>query len=1039
MQNKSISIFVGSNNRIYLVALKCAIILFLLTSAFLSIPVNAEIGAATASSPYPPSPVVSGISFDWSTHIRMAPGSDNWPVTWASDDHQYTVWGDGGGFGGSNQDGRVSLGVARIEGSASSYQGVNVWGGKNPISPAEFPGKSYGIAAVDGSLYMWRCGDGSLAAAYRFQRLYRSTDRGQSWQETGVEYTQNSFSGSQGFYCPTFLQFGKDYQGARDGYVYMYAPELKSTSWDVQKPGEISLMRVPRSSLGSRSQYEYFAGMNSSGSPVWTGDMNGRRPVFQDQVNGVMTVSVSYNPGLGRYFLITEHTAGMKGNIGIYDALQPWGPWTTVLFESGFGTPSIDPTTFFWNFSNKWLSSDGRDFTMVFTGVSSNDSWNTVRGRFLTGSALQPPTPTRTPTVAFTATRTPTQAATASLTPTQALTPVPSSTQIASSTPAATLTSLATRTPTQVATASLTPTQAPTPTPSPTQIASSTPASTQAFTPTQPHDSLGVNVKVNFQRSTTEILGGYLADIGFAFGSRSDGYTYGWNIDNQANARERNASNSPDKAHDTFNHILKDGAAFEWEMELPNGDYLIRVVAGDSGFVDSVYKIEVEGVLTVDGVPTRSNPWIEGLSVVAVRDGRLTVVNGDGAINNKINFIEITSTAYFAPPATATPIQVTPQATNTPTPFASPTMPVTETAPDPQPTLNAEVDIKVNFQKQNSTIPEGFLADDGSTYMARSSGYTYGWNADNQTNTRERRSSVSPDMKYDTLNHMQRNGDFSWEIALPNGSYQIRVVAGDPGFYDSVYQIDVEGVLVVNGTPSNSSRWVEGEALVNVLDGRLSVSNGVSAQNNKISYLEIRSASPDSTIQPSVNSTEPAAPTRTPTPMPVPTQTPSAVPTSSPTVASDRLDIKINFQTVRSSTPAGFLEDDGSAFGERDNGYIYGWNLDNQSGARERNSSVSPDKQHDTLNHIPHQDMIWEIAVPNGSYQVRLVAGDPGFYDSYYKIEVEGVLVVNGIPNSSSRWVEGTARVDVQDGKLTLTHAPGAQNNKISFIEIISR
>jgi hypothetical protein len=222
---------------------------------------------------------------------------------------------------------------------------------------------------------------------YLYQRLYRSTNQGQSWQETGVEYTQSSFSDSRGFYCPTFLQYGKDYQGARDSYVYMYAPELKSSSWEVQKPGEITLMRVPRSGLSSRSQYEYFAGLDGGGSPVWTGDMNGRRPVFQDRENGVMTVSVSYNPGLGRYFLITEHTAGMRGNIGIYDAPEPWGPWTTVLFESGFGTPEIDATTFFWNFSNKWLSADGRDFTLVFTGVSSNDSWNTVRGRFTTGSA----------------------------------------------------------------------------------------------------------------------------------------------------------------------------------------------------------------------------------------------------------------------------------------------------------------------------------------------------------------------------------------------------------------------------------------------------------------------------------------------------------------------------------------------------------------------------------------------------------------------------------------------------------------------------
>src|ERR671914_1421289 len=51
---------------------------------------------ATATSPYPPSSAITGIAFDWSTHTRLAPGSDNWPITWADDDHQYTAWGDGG-------------------------------------------------------------------------------------------------------------------------------------------------------------------------------------------------------------------------------------------------------------------------------------------------------------------------------------------------------------------------------------------------------------------------------------------------------------------------------------------------------------------------------------------------------------------------------------------------------------------------------------------------------------------------------------------------------------------------------------------------------------------------------------------------------------------------------------------------------------------------------------------------------------------------------------------------------------------------------
>jgi hypothetical protein len=78
----------------------------------------------------------------------------------------------------------------------------------------------------------------------------------------------------------------------------------------------------------------------------------------------------------------------------------------------------------------------------------------------------------------------------------------------------------------------------------------------------------------------------------------------------------------------------------------------------------------------------------------------------------------------------------------------------------------------------------------------------------------------------------------------------------------------------------------------------------------------------------------------------------------------------------------------------------------------------------------------WEIGVPNGRYSVHVVAGDPNFYDSTYKINVEGVLVVNGAAKSNARWKEGTSTVTVSDSRLTLSNASGAVNNKICFIEI---
>ncbi len=338
-----------------------------------------EVRCMIADVPYSPSAVIWDITFDFNTHDRRAPGSDNWPVTWADDGHQYTSWGDGGGFGGTNSDGRVSLGVARVEGSATSYTGHNVWGGKDPENTATFGGKSYGILSVDGVLFMW-VSPGSGPTGYQKATVYRSTDHGASWTSASWDFVQ-----AEGLINPTFLQFGQDYQGARDTYVYIYANHLKDASaLKVQKPGEIALMRVPKTAIMDRAQYEFFAGLDGSDNPIWVTDLTQRQPVFED-ANGVgWNTSLSYNPGLGRYLLTTEHTATFQGNIGIFDAPEPWGPWTTVLYDTQFGAPAIAASTFFWNFSNKWLSADGKDFILVFTGIGSNDSWNAVRGTLVT-------------------------------------------------------------------------------------------------------------------------------------------------------------------------------------------------------------------------------------------------------------------------------------------------------------------------------------------------------------------------------------------------------------------------------------------------------------------------------------------------------------------------------------------------------------------------------------------------------------------------------------------------------------------------------
>jgi glucose/arabinose dehydrogenase len=150
---------------------------------------------------------------------------------------------------------------------------------------------------------------------------------------------------------------------------------------------------------------------------------------------------------------------------------------------------------------------------------------------------------------------------------------------------------------------------------------------------------------------------------------------------------------------------------------------------------------------------------------------------------------------------------------------------------------------------------------------------------------------------------------------------------------------------------------------------------------------------------------------------------------------------QVNFMPLMTTLPAGYVPDVGAVFGQQANGLRYGWNVDTSANARDRNAPNAPDQRYDTFNHMqksPNLDARWEIAVPNGTYRVRIVAGDPSYFDSVYKLSVEGVLAVNGTPSSAQRWIEGVATVTVGDGRLTVANVAGASNNKICFIDIIS-
>ena len=300
--------------------------------------------------PYPASEFITKVEFaPISDLIRKACGSDNWPITWADDDNQYTAYGDGWGFEPKVEK-KLSLGIAKVVGFPPDFQGVNIRTASGErIGQGKEGAKASGMLMVDGVLYMLARNTGNSQLAW-------SADYGKKWEWSEWKFTES-------FGYPTFLNFGKNYAGARDNYVYIYSHDSDSA----YLPGDrMVLARVHKKRIKDRRAYEFFKGLDCCGKPIWTKDIKKRGAVFEHPARCYRS-GIVYNAGLKRYLwcqVIPGGDTRAEGGFGIYESSQPWGPWRTVFFtrkwDIGPGETSSIPA--------KWISADGKTCYLLFSG-----------------------------------------------------------------------------------------------------------------------------------------------------------------------------------------------------------------------------------------------------------------------------------------------------------------------------------------------------------------------------------------------------------------------------------------------------------------------------------------------------------------------------------------------------------------------------------------------------------------------------------------------------------------------------------------------
>ncbi len=199
----------------------------------------------------------------------------------------------------------------------------------------------------------------------------------------------------------------------------------------------------------------------------------------------------------------------------------------------------------------------------------------------------------------------------------------------------------------------------------------------------------------------------------------------------------------------------------------------------------------------------------------------------------------------------------------------------------PDAPTTSDIDVKINFQLDSAPVPNGFVKDSGQAYGAQANG-TYGWlklkddqPVDASGAARDRnRAGVAQER--DTVIHLQRGDccdsgftdEVYWEYALPNGTYQVTVSAGDepakevragfPNAYDSKHTLNVESVPALSKFQADSdNEFEQSTVIVQVEDGKLTI-DAVGGINTKINYVFITSTDASAAQHPFVTSIDPA-------------------------------------------------------------------------------------------------------------------------------------------------------------------------------------
>lgn len=239
-----------------------------------------------------------------------------------------------------------------------------------------------------------------------------SRDYGKTWEPSPLTADKPLFPEPRKFLgpvkmgAPHFVDFGQNMEHSPDGKAYLLGmgaeendskprPCIKrgapgeefqvvegcvsdfahaNLSWVTADQVYLARVKPAPETMNDIKAYEFFAGHDAAGRPVWTDRFDKIKPLIEWN-NHMGCVTATYVPGLKKYLMcITDGwptVAKMTSYILEADAIT--GPWRMVSYMKDFGVQG-----YFLNFPSKFISPDGRTLWLCYS-ANFCGGWNDIK------------------------------------------------------------------------------------------------------------------------------------------------------------------------------------------------------------------------------------------------------------------------------------------------------------------------------------------------------------------------------------------------------------------------------------------------------------------------------------------------------------------------------------------------------------------------------------------------------------------------------------------------------------------------------------